>query len=137
VAEAGAEVLQEVKDVEQSLDVGTTLAFERTWVAYERTMLAWIRTSASLITFGFSVYKFFDLAEPLSGKRHPIGARTFGMLLVCIGLVSLLLATIEYRKSIRDLSKRFRHKRTSTAVIVAGLVGVLGILALLLINFRQ
>ena len=43
-----------------SPNVATTLAFERTRIAYERTMMAWVRTATSLITFGFSVYKFFQ-----------------------------------------------------------------------------
>jgi putative membrane protein len=43
------------------LDVSTTLAFERTRVAYERTMLGWVRTATSLITFGFTIYKYFQI----------------------------------------------------------------------------
>jgi uncharacterized membrane protein YidH (DUF202 family) len=37
------------------------LAVERTRVAYDRTMLAWTRTATSLITFGFTIYKFFQI----------------------------------------------------------------------------
>ncbi len=47
-----------------SLDLSTTLAIERTRASYERTMMSWIRTATSLITFGFSVYKFFQLEAP-------------------------------------------------------------------------
>jgi Domain of unknown function (DUF202) len=43
------------------LDSGTRLAMDRTRLAYERTMMAWIRTAASLISFGFTIYKFFQL----------------------------------------------------------------------------
>jgi uncharacterized membrane protein YidH (DUF202 family) len=62
----------------------------------ERTMMAWIRTGTSLITFGFSIYKLFQL----EGLGHPqpgriIGPREFAFMLVSIGLISLLLATIE------------------------------------------
>ena len=35
------------------------LALERTYLAHERTLMAWVRTATSLITFGFSIYKFF------------------------------------------------------------------------------
>ena len=35
------------------------LPSETNYLAYERTMLAWIRTAVSLITFGFTLYKFF------------------------------------------------------------------------------
>ena len=33
-------------------------------------MLAWVRTAASLISFGFTIYKFFQLEI---GKLVPIG----------------------------------------------------------------
>ncbi len=41
----------------------TRLAVDRTRLAFERTMMAWVRTATSLITFGFTVYKFFQLEE--------------------------------------------------------------------------
>ena len=43
------------------LDEGTRLAYERTVLAHERTLMAWLRTAVSLITFGFTIYKFFAL----------------------------------------------------------------------------
>ena len=113
------------------LDRSTELAFERTWVAYERTMLAWVRTATSLITFGFSVFKFFEiLKEAGSPKSRLIGAREFGLLLVGIGLASLALATIEYRQNIRMLGAQYQGRPRSLAVIVAALLSILGILAL-------
>jgi uncharacterized membrane protein YidH (DUF202 family) len=45
----------------RTLDSGTRLAVERTRLAYERTLMAWVRTVASLISFGFTIYKFFEL----------------------------------------------------------------------------
>ena len=41
-------------------DVATRLAADRTWLADERTLMAWIRTATSLISFGFTIYKFFE-----------------------------------------------------------------------------
>ena len=120
------------------LDTSTRLAFDRTWVAYERTMLAWVRTATSLITFGFSVYKFFQIVRA-EGERsdHLIGARQFGILLVSIGLASLALATIEYRQNIRRLGAQYEGRPRSLAVIVAALISALGILAIILMIFRQ
>jgi putative membrane protein len=46
----------EVKPTLSNID----LAFERTMLAYERTLMAWIRTAISLISFGFTIYKFFQ-----------------------------------------------------------------------------
>jgi putative membrane protein len=51
----------EIKEVEVKPTLSNTdLAFERTVLAYERTLMAWIRTAISLISFGFTIYKFFQ-----------------------------------------------------------------------------
>lgn len=120
------------------LDRSTELAFERTRASYERTMMSWIRTSTSLITFGFSIYKFFQL-EGLSRVQRAriIGPRGFALMLVSIGLFALLLATIEYRQSIRTLGAQYTGPQRSLAVLVAALISILGMLALLAVVFRQ
>jgi putative membrane protein len=67
-------------------------------------MMAWIRTATSLISFGFSIYKFFQLEPPRRAEHaHLIGPREFAIILVSIGLLSLLMATIQYRQQIRNL----------------------------------
>ena len=120
------------------LDTSTELAFERTRVAYERTMMSWIRTATSLITFGFSIYKFFQLEAQGSVRRNRlIGPREFAFMLVSIGLISLLLATLEYRQNIRALGAQYAGKQRSLAVVVAALNSILGIVALLAMIFRQ
>ena len=129
-----AEQLQQAKPI---LDRSTELALERTRAAYERTMMAWTRTATSLITFGFSIYKFFQLEVPLRVEANRlIGPRQFALMLVSIGLVSLLLATFEYRENIRKLRIEEADSRHSLAVIVAGLISGLGIIALLMMIFR-
>jgi putative membrane protein len=119
-------------------DVSTRLAFDRTRVAYERTMMAWIRTATSLITFGFTIYKFFQLEAPPPGRPNRlIGPRGFAFILVSIGLFSLILATLEHRQNIRTLGSQYEGRRRSLAVIVAALISLLGLLALAVIAFRQ
>ena len=120
------------------IDVSTQLAFARTRAAYERTMMSWIRTATSLITFGFSIYKFFQLERhEIAERRHLIGSRQFSLMLVSIGIVSLLLATLEYRQNIRALGSGYEHNQRSLAVIVAALISILGFVALFLMIFRQ
>jgi putative membrane protein len=121
-----------------ALDTSTILAFDRTRASYERTMMSWVRTATSLITFGFSVYKFFQIEVPTNTNAHRlIGPREFALALVIIGLVSLVLATLEYRQNIRFLDAQFGDTRRSLAVIMAALISLLGILALVLMLFRQ
>jgi len=120
------------------LDQSTKLAFDRTWVAYERTMLAWVRTATSLITFGFSVYKFFQiLREDSLRTNYLVGARVFGILLVSIGLASLAVATLEYRQNIRRLGMDYQVRPRSLAVIVAALLSMLGVVAMGSMIFHQ
>jgi putative membrane protein len=122
----------------QRLDIATELAFDRTRAAYERTMMAWIRTATSLITFGFTIHKFFQIEAPDRGRQNRlIGPRQFAFILVSIGLFSLILATLEHRQNIRTLGARYAGKQRSLAVLVAASISVLGILALVAIIFRQ
>jgi inner membrane protein YidH len=120
------------------LDLSTRLALNRTRVAYDRTLMAWIRTATSLIGFGFSVYKFFQL-EP--GRPHPanrlIGYRGFALLMVGIGLLSLLIGVIEYRAGIHELLGHYPAMFRSATPRIAALIAVLGILAFLTVMFRQ
>jgi putative membrane protein len=121
------------------LDTATELDFARTRNSYEQTMMSWIRTATSLITFGFSIYKFFQIEGPAAHtvRNYLIGPREFSLMLVSIGMVSLVLATFDYRRSIRLLGARYPGASHSLAIVVAGLMSVLGILALLAMIFRQ
>ena len=119
------------------LDTATTLAFERTRIAYERTMMAWIRTATSLITFGFSVYKFFEFEmKNAPASQMLVGPRAFGLGLIVIGLLSMLVGTIEHARDLRGLRKQYVGMPTSMSGIVAIVVGVLGLCALAAVIVR-
>ena len=65
------------------------LAYERTILAENRTLMAWIRTAISLISFGFTIYKFFHEISQAS-RPHPfLTAREVGMLMIGVGLLLL------------------------------------------------
>ena len=85
-----------------AIDTSTRLAFERTRAAYERTLQAWIRTATSLITFGFSVYKFFQIENPRRGN-YVVGPREFGEALVSVGFIALVFAALEHHLEMRQL----------------------------------
>jgi putative membrane protein len=120
------------------LDTATKLAYERTRLAYENTMMAWVRTATSLITFGFSVYKFFQL-ETGSGERvgRLVGPREFAILLIAAGLVSLLLGTVHHVRSMRQLRVHDPALPRSLAAPLGALISLLGLVALIAVIFRQ
>lgn len=120
------------------LDTATRLAFERTRVAYERTMMAWVRTGISLITFGFSVYKFFQIEG--AGKDSSvrlIESREFALALIGIGLLALLLGAIEHGRDLRAMRAHYPGMPQSFSAVATFLVGVLGVIALLAVIFRD
>ena len=120
-------------------DVSTTLAVDRTRLSHERTLMAWVRTSTSLITFGFTIYKFFQIELPKEASRtkHLIGPTAFALLMISIGLVALLMATVEHRRDLKALRAEYPGIPGSLATVLAGLISILGLFALILILFRQ
>ena len=132
-------MIAQAETTKKSLDASTTLAVDRTRLAYERTLMAWIRTATSLITFGFTIYKFFQIELAREGPRtnRLIGPRQFALLMIVIGLVSLLMATLEHRRDLKALDAEYPGGRRSLARVLAALISILGLLALFAVLFRQ
>jgi putative membrane protein len=119
------------------LDTASRLAYERTRLAYERTMMAWVRTATALITFGFSVYKFFQFeAKSLDVGTMLIGPRGFGLALISMGLLSLVLGTIEHGRDLRALRQDYVDMPGSMSRVTSLVMGGIGVLALLAVLFR-
>jgi putative membrane protein len=120
------------------LDIGTKLAFDRTRLAYDRTMMAWVRTATSLISFGFTIYKFFQIeigkGEP---KKHLIGPREFAMMMIGIGLLSLVMATVQHRNDRNELRAMNPNIPRSMAAVLAGLIALLGVAAFLAVTWQE
>lgn len=133
-----ATVVEPSTSRERPVDINTKLAFERTNLAHERTMMAWVRTATALISFGFTIYKFFELEKVnIIGIHHQvIGPHKFAMVMIAIGILSLVMATIEHRQHITSMRKQHVEMRRSLAGLVAGLVSVLGLLAMAAVIFR-
>ena len=120
-----------------SRDTATRLAMERTRIAYERTMMAWIRTATSLITFGFSVYKFFEIEMKVAPPVAVLlGPRGFGLALIGIGLLSLVLGRIEHGRDLRALRQQYADMPRSMSGIVSLVIGVLGLVALVAVVLK-
>jgi putative membrane protein len=101
--------------------------------------MAWVRTATSLISFGFTIYKFFQY---LHQDRPPadapyLGPRGFALLMISIGLVALTVATIEHRQNMNQLRAEYGPSRVSVAAVVAGLIAILGLAGLVSVLFHM
>ena len=121
-----------------TLDTSTRLAVERTRLALERTLMAWIRTSTALISFGFTIYKFFEfeLAKNPTPIRHLISPRHFAMIMIGIGLVALSLSVVDHRRQLRQLEGDTTRAAPSLAGVVATLIAIMGLLAFVAVLFH-
>jgi len=118
----------------------TQLAVERTRLAHERTLMAWIRTATSLISFGFTIYKFFQFLREQNEATHSdrfFGSRGFALLMILTGLVALVLATVQHRWDMKSLRTPETKAPYSLATAIAIVVAGLGVLGLLLVILRQ
>ena len=62
--------------------------------------MAWVRTSTSMISFGFTIYKFFQFVQNDRSAQHAetlLEPRGVALVMILIGVGGLVLATIDYR----------------------------------------
>ena len=100
--------------------------------------MAWVRTSTSLISFGFTIYKFFQYLQErqASPREGVIGPRQYGTLMIVIGIVALGFATYQHRRDMKALRAQHPEVPYSLATILAGLISLLGVVALIAVVFR-
>lgn len=122
----------------------TDLAVDRTVMAANRTLMAWVRTSASLTSFGFTIYKFLQQAQTTSHNATMVlmreqGPRRLGLFLIALGTASAVLGTIEYYHTISDLNKTSikKYKSWTFSTIVGSLIGLLGLFLFLTIFLNR
>jgi putative membrane protein len=121
----------------------TRLALSRTILAHERTLMAWVRTSTSMISFGFTIYKFFQFVQDDRAAQHAeklLEPRGVALVMILIGVGGLVLATIDYRHQM-DVLRRdydaYSPSRGSIVLAVATMVAGLGVLGFVLVFLRQ
>ena len=122
------------------MDVATRFAMDRTRLAYERTLMAWVRTAVSMISFGFTIYKFFQFELDGRGLREGdvLGPRRFALIMIAIGLLALLVSTIQHRQALRALRAEYADSvPLSLATLVAGLFTALGLIAFVTVILRM
>jgi uncharacterized membrane protein YidH (DUF202 family) len=80
-------------DEEVKPSIETRMSMQRTRNSAERTLMAWIRTSLSMITFGFTAYKFLEYvrqAEKDTCSVRVHGPRNVGLALIALGTIGLM-----------------------------------------------
>ena len=96
--------LEEKGEDTYNLNLQGKAALVRTMLAADNSLMAWIRTSISLYAFGFSIITFFDY---MGRKNNDIQSfkitMLIGLALLLVGIISLILAMIDFKYTRRKL----------------------------------
>lgn len=127
----------------------TGMSFQRTRMSADRTLMSIIRTALSLIGFGFTIFQFFGhMLEVPGSALKPEAPRNFGVALVALGLVMLTLGIVYHLRYMQGLRRERAlmiseglihgesHYPVSLTLITAGLLWLLGLLAIAGMSFN-
>lgn len=98
----------------------------RTIMAADRTLMAWVRTSLSMLSFGFTIYKFLQSVAPKTGA-HPNSPQQVGLSLVGMGVAAIVLGTISYWATLKDLQKTEHFRIGRPVLVMALLMSIAGV----------
>lgn len=119
----------------------TKMAVSRTVAAYDRTLMAWVRTAVSLISFGFTIYKFFQavVERGIQPGFGIMGPRELGILMLSMGFLSILAATIQNHLELKRISAEYPQYKIpfSVSKVLAFLITLLAMFLLILAITKQ
>jgi inner membrane protein YidH len=121
-------------------DTSQSLALERTFLAHERTLMSWVRTSTSLISFGFTIYKFFAYLieeEGIVPQNKRFGPREFAIAMISVGIIALVLAIVQERRAFKVLEDQSKTAYSSLAEKIAVIMAFVGFVILAAVLFRM
>ena len=125
------------RDSPSKLDLGTQLAYQRTFMSHERTEMSWVRTTLTFITFGFTISKFFESLRERNGEHATLfGPQSIGVLMIAMGLIAMAVATVYHATGVRELRRNCPDLPGSPIGVIAVLIFVLGAAALIGVLLR-
>lgn len=104
----------------------------RTFFAAERTLLSWVRTGIATVGLGFVVARFglfLRLVGHVNRHAHRVTSTVLGVGLMLVGVAAMIAAAVQHRRFLLTLGKDDlpRHYSSLPAVVMTGLLGVLGL----------
>jgi putative membrane protein len=108
----------------------------RTIMAADRTLMAWIRTSLSMLSFGFTIYKFLDAMIEHDQLARSNSPQQVGMFLAGMGTAAMVLGTLSYWTTLRDLERIEEFRIGRPALAMALIMSVAGVALFISIAIR-
>lgn len=99
----------------------------RTVLAADRTLMAWLRTSLSMLSFGFTIYKFLETAAKAGSLARPESPQRVGLFLVAMGTAAMVLGVIDYWVTVRHVRKAGDFRAGRSVLFMSLLLAVAGV----------
>jgi putative membrane protein len=99
----------------------------RTVLAADRTLMAWIRTSLSMFSFGFTIYKILQSMAEAGTIARSESPRQAGLFLAGLGTIAILLGTISYWLTLRDLQRSGEFRLGRPVLLMATIMSLVGV----------
>jgi putative membrane protein len=101
----------------------------RTLMAANRTLMAWVRTSLSMLSFGFTIYKILEEVQNTGGRLPADDTpQDTGVFLAVAGTVAMVMGTVEYWWTLRQLRQQQHFSLAQPTLIMAVFICVSGAL---------
>jgi putative membrane protein len=114
----------------------TDLGTMRTIMAADRTLMAWVRTALSMLSFGFTIYKFLETAAQQGHLARPESPQKVGLFLAGMGTASMILGVLSYWATLRDLRRTETFSLGRPTLVVSLIMTLAGLALFLVIAFR-
>src|SRR5262245_39809673 len=100
----------------------------RTLMAANRTLMAWVRTSLSMLSFGFTIYKILQEVQRAGGAQAQNNPpRDAGVFLAIAGTLAMVMGTVEYWLTLRQLYLLQHFSFAQPTLIMAVLICISGV----------
>ena len=99
----------------------------RTVLAADRTLMAWVRTSLSMLSFGFTIYKFLETAAKAGALARPESPQKVGLFLAAVGTLAMVLGLIDYWTTLRDVQRINDFRLARPALLISLVMTLAGV----------
>lgn len=105
-------------------------------MAADRTLMAWVRTSLSMLSFGFTIYKFLEAAAKGEGLERPDSPQRVGLFLCAMGVASMVLGVVSYWSTLKDLQRTEAFRLGRPTLLISLIMTIAGVAMFLAIAGR-
>ena len=89
--------------------------------------MAWVRTSLSMLSFGFTIYKFLEGALQRHALANPDSPQQVGLFLAGMGTLAMVLGLFSYWSTLKDVRQLECFRLGRPILLISVIMAVAGV----------